>query len=66
MEEIKKATCDMDRGKSLGTNDFSPLFLLEFWVIVCHDIFRLLRNSLKANLEINRLNYAHIVLLLFL
>ncbi|XP_020272038.1 uncharacterized protein LOC109847206 [Asparagus officinalis] len=62
-EEVHKAIFDMNGDKSPGPDGFSAIFFQVFWEVVKLDIMRLFEEFYEGKLEINRINYAHIILI---
>lgn len=64
LDEVRKAVFDMDGEKSPGPDGFHVCFFQKFWEVLKDDIMLLFEEFYVGQLDIERLNYTYIVLLL--
>ena len=62
-EEIKAAMWTLGSDKASGHDDFPIFFYRKFWDIVKPDIIRLMESLFEGTLQLDWLNYAHVVLI---
>jgi hypothetical protein len=62
MEELKKAVFEMAANKAAGPDGFNAEFYQKNWELVKQDLFGLLEDFQKGELDIARLNYGIITL----
>lgn len=63
-EEIKEAVWQLGADKSSGPNVFPIFFYRTFWNIIKPEVCGLLEGLHDGTLQIKRINYAHVVLVL--
>lgn len=62
LEEIKEAVFSIPVDKSPGPDGFSSSFYQIYWDIIKTDLLGVFKDFFRGKADLNRLNYAHIVL----
>jgi len=62
-KEVKEAIFNIANDKAPGPNGFPVLFFQEFWDTLKGDVMNMFSDLYNGSLDLERLNYAHVVLI---